>query len=766
MHFQQTPMLEMAARFVNSTSSHLFLTGKAGTGKTTFLRQLAGETHKSFLILAPTGIAALNAGGVTIHSQFLLPFGSFLPEREAAGTFSESIKLYTKHTLSRIHTLNSRRKKVLRATELLIIDEVSMLRADILDAIDFRMRSAKGNYTRSFGGTQLLLIGDLHQLPPIVKEDEWQLLQKYYRSMHFFEALAFRKDKPVTIALDKIFRQSDETFIRILNHLRDNIATKEDLAILHSHYRSEEQTGSEGQANKQEQIDQEEIITITTHNHIADGINRKKMDALPGPPSFFEADIQGDFPEKLYPIARQIELKAGARVMFIKNDSSEEKAYVNGKLARIDRIMEDEIVVIMSGSEEEYTLRKERWENKRYTVNEESKEVEEEVTGNFEQYPVKPAWAVTVHKSQGLTFEKAIIDVGKAFAPGQVYVALSRLQSLEGLILRTPINTSSILNDQDVLSFSATMEEQGPLSGLLQEKQRGYLEEVLSSTFDFSRLTKLLEDLQYIKAENKAAIGILLKRFSKEKENTGTFRAQLQRLLQQNRRDLLLERVSRGSEYYSLFMKENLKLLLFHLAEVLHQSRTKTYRNALSEIDQQMMLVLERLEQAEGICRSIIEDRPIDKRAAEQRASVSLRSELWEMAEKAIEESSVFHTGKPGRKPKKGAKSGKGARSEKGETNRITYALVKEGKTIREIADKRDLAASTIEGHAVKGIASGDLELSEVLPKKIADEVSRLMKKEPGSLSELYKAQNGKYSYAVLRMVQAHRQRKAQHDAS
>ncbi len=682
---QQTPMLEMASRFINSTNSHLFLTGKAGTGKTTFLRQLALETHKSFLILAPTGIAALNAQGVTIHSQFLLPFGSFLPEREAAGTFSESIKLYTKHTLSRIHTLNSQRKKVLRATELLIIDEVSMLRADILDAIDFRMRSAKGNYSQSFGGAQVLLIGDLYQLPPIVKEEEWQLLQKYYRSMHFFEALAFREEKLVTMELDRIFRQSDEQFISILNHLRDNKATKEDLATLHSYYPKGKQLGRGEKNETTDKADtEEEIITITTHNHIADGINRKSLEALPAPSSFFEADISGDFPEKLYPIARQIELKAGARVMFVKNDSSEEKAYVNGKLARVDRIDEDEIVVIMSGSEEEYTLRKEVWENKRYTVNEESKEVEEELVGSFEQYPVKLAWAVTVHKSQGLTFEKAIIDVGQAFAPGQIYVALSRLQSLEGLILRTPINTSSILNDQDVLSFTGTIEQQGALPDILQKKQLNYLEQILSNTFDFSRLIKQLEDLQYIKAENKEAIGILLKRLSKEKENTSVFRGQLQRLLKQNKRDVLLERVSKGSEYYILFMQENLKLLLFHLAEVMHQSRTKTYRNALSEIDQQMIIVLDQLEQAEDICRSIIEDRPINKTAAENRPSVRLRSELWEMAEKAIEESTVFHTGKPGRKRKKGGKGKKSAQDQKkGKPTGSPMPCLKRGKTSR-----------------------------------------------------------------------------------
>ena len=632
MRIHQTTKLEMAARFINSTDSHLFLTGKAGTGKTTFLRQLADVTNKSYLIVAPTGIAALNAGGVTIHSQFLLPFGSFIPEREPVTNLSDTARFYTKHTLTRVHTLNSMRKNVLRATELIIIDEVSMLRADILDAIDFRMRSVKGNFAKSFGGTQLLLTGDLYQLPPIVNDEEWLLLQRYYRSMHFFEALAFREEKMVCIALDRIFRQHDERFIRILNNLRDNTATKEDIAILNSHCHSEKQTGTE-----------QEDITITTHNYIADSINRKKMEALPAPSVFFEADIYGDFPENLYPLPLEIELKAGARIMFVKNDSGEEKSYVNGMLARVEYIEDDEIAVIMSGTGQKYTLRKEVWENKRYIINEDTKEVEQEVMGTFEQYPVKPAWAVTVHKSQGLTFKKAIIDVGKAFAPGQVYVALSRLQSMDGLILRTRINTSSIMNDRDVLEFSGTIEQQKQLPELLIEKQRLYLEKFLESTFDFSPLAKQLENYQKFRAGKmkfmnkrmEKALEMLSERLRDENKNTFLFRSQLQQLLQQNNRQLLLERVAKGSAYYTAFMEENLKQLLFHLAEVMRMPRTKACQNALSEIDQGIMITLGKLERIEYMTDNIISDRKIKPGEAVQRGHVERRRELWKMAREA-----------------------------------------------------------------------------------------------------------------------------------
>ena len=747
MQMQQTAKLEMAKQFINSTNSHLFLTGKAGTGKTTFLKKLASETHKNHIVVAPTGIAALNAAGVTIHSQFLFPFGSFIPENEASSKFTEAPGFYTKQTLTRIHTLNSVRKKVLRATELLIIDEVSMLRADILDAIDFRMRSAKGNYSKSFGGAQVLMIGDLQQLPPIVNDQEWQLLQRYYRSMHFFEALAFREEKMICVELDKIFRQSDQHFIHILNRLRENQLTREDVASLNSHFRSTEEIAY-----------QEDIITIATHNHIADGINRKKLEALSHPSFFFEAEITGDFPEKLYPLPLQIELKEGAQVMFIKNDSSEDKRYVNGKLARVHHIEDKKVVVLLSGSDEEYTLRKESWENKKYTLDEESKELEEEVIGTYEQYPVKLAWAVTVHKSQGLTFERAIIDVGQAFAPGQVYVALSRLKSLDGLVLRTRINESAIRSDADVQAFNRQMEQQLALKDMLHEKQRLYLEEILSTTFDFSLLERQLENLQKFKAQKmefedpvmQQAMAKLLKALRDEAGNTATFRRQLQRLLQENNPEMLLERIRKGSDYYAIFMEEKLKQLLIHLAEVEQLTRTKTYRNTLSEIDQQLIIAWGKLEQAEYLAGSILWERKIIQTATKNRNCIERRSELWEQAQQAARENPKLSKGKSGRKRKKGAKL------EKGETYRITYALIKEGKSIKEIAGQRKLAASTIEAHALRGIKENELNISSLLTKETINEVSRLIRESANSISDWHKSQNGKYSYGVYRMVQAH----------
>jgi len=747
MSIQKTDLLEVAAQFINSTISHIFLTGKAGTGKTTFLRDLALKTHKNFVIVAPTGIAALNAQGVTIHSQFLLPFGSFIPEREPSGNYSSETNFYTQHTLARKHSLNSVRKQVLRATDLLIIDEVSMLRADILDAIDYRMRSVKGNFFQSFGGTQVIMIGDLYQLPPIVKEDEWRVLKNYYKSMHFFEALALQKEEMVYIELDKIFRQQDENFIAILNNLRSNTTTERDISTLNSYYRSEKEIDTDN-----------EIITITTHNYKADAINTKELESLTGASSFFEADISGDFPEKLYPLPEKIELKVGAQVMFIKNDTSGERVYFNGKLARIDQIEDEDITVVMAGSEQEFVLHKEQWENKKYTIDEESKELEEEVVGTFLQYPIKLAWAVTVHKSQGLTFEKAVIDVGQAFAPGQVYVALSRLRSLEGLVLRTRINTSSISSDGDVVEFTQRKEQQKPLPAMLQEQQRKYLERLLTMTFDFSDIAKQLDYLQNNKAGKmefedgsmRQAIGIIQDRIKGENKNTAIFKKQLQRLLNRNASEELLERIGRGSTYYSAFMEDNLRQLLVHLAEVERFTRTKTYRNVLSEIDQLMMKALTDMEKAAYIADCIISGKEITRSEEQTRKIIQRRIELWNIAERDADNNPKFTTRKSGRKRKKGKKQ------EKGETYKTTFAMLKEGKSFKEISTSRGLAVSTVERHIARGIEAGDVRISDLLSEDVVDEIAEKLHETSEGLSEVHNALKGKYSYGMLRMVQAH----------
>lgn len=659
-----TEKIELAAQFVNSTASHIFLTGKAGTGKTTFLRDLAEATHKDFVIVAPTGIAALNAKGVTIHSQFLFPFGTFLQdsinfEQSPRGNF------YTRNQLARRHPLNSARKQVLRNIDLLIIDEISMVRADLLDALDYRLKSVKGNFRQAFGGVQLLMIGDLFQLQPIVKDHEWEHLKTFYKSPHFFEALALKSAGFIYIELDKIFRQEDQRFINILNNIRNNNCKREDIAALNSYFSS-----------KAFQDKEENAITITTHNYKADGINKKALDKLPAESHFFEAEIKGDFPENIYPLPQTLEFKKGARVMFIKNDS-EEKRYYNGKLAEINEISSQGITVITENGEE-FSLDRYCWENIKYNIDPKTKEIKEEVIGSFEQYPIKPAWAITVHKSQGLTFEKAIIDVEQAFAAGQVYVALSRLRSLDGLVLSNKISEAVISSDQNVVSFSENKAKQPPLQDRLKNSQMNFLKTLLLKSFNFTEIISQIEYTQKkvagkIEFEDEAmrdALQQLKERFLSEKTITNKFKRQIEQLLQQNDKEKLMERIEKGSNYYLEYLYKRNKELLIHLEEVAQLSRTKTYRNYLTEIDQVISKKVEQVQKSVFVCRCILEGKEIKRNEELRTSRRNKRMHLLDEVAAHVKANPKNLKNKSGRTRKS---------STKGETYQITFSLLKEG---------------------------------------------------------------------------------------
>jgi len=736
-------IIQIASDFVNSTASHVFLTGKAGTGKTTFLRSLGERTHKNFVVVAPTGIAALNAGGVTIHSQFLLPIGSFVPETQDSGKYDVNSQFFTRQTLIRKNPLNSDRRQVLRSIDLLIIDEVSMLRADVLDAIDFRMKSVRGNFQESFGGIQVLFIGDLFQLPPIVKDHDWAVLKHHYRSMHFFEAKALKQSPLVYVELTKIFRQEDDSFIRILNNLRNNQTLKEDLDELNEHF-LEGDSVPDG------------VITITTHNYKADQINQSELEALETETFEYHATIEGDFPEKLYPIADLLQLKVGAQVMFVKNDSSGAGAYVNGQLATVFELNEDQILVHMADTNLEFSVRKERWENTKYAINPDTKELEEDVVGSFTHFPLKLAWAVTVHKSQGLTFDKAIIDVGQAFAPGQVYVALSRLRSLDGLILRTRINTHSLSSDSDVVNFSKRGEDQEDLQQILEYSQQNYLKKLFVETFDYSQIEKHIGQLetgknsmQFEDAAMQEAMHKISVRFKAERENTGKFKNQLLKLLHHSDVNNLESRLEKGSEYYTKFIQENLAELLIHLSEVEQFSRTKKYRNLLSELDQLMFKSLVMLAKCATLSKSIINRESIDIRLDFEKPVSAFREQLQREARKKADLHPKSSKNKSGRK-RKGGKLMKGATYEE------TYKLIEEGLTPKEIAEKRELTQSTIHSHISKGIKEGKVHIGKVLKSETIDELIPLIEASKGGLSEVHGKLKGKYSYDILRLVSSH----------
>lgn len=750
MEFELTDKIEIAAQFVNSTNRPIFLTGKAGTGKTTFLRKLTSITHKNFIIVAPTGIAALNAKGVTIHSQFLLPFGSFIPSREPEGNFSQSGNFYSQFTLGRRHSLNGARRKVLRSVDLIIIDEVSMLRADILDAIDYRMKSLKQNFDEPFGGVQVLMIGDLFQLPPIVKNDEWAVLGQFYKGMHFFEALALRNSGMIYIELDKIFRQKDQTFIDVLNKLRLNKIERSDVDFLNRFFKTEAEIESE-----------KEVITITTHNYKADQQNRKELDALPGKSQFFEAVVEKDFPESLYPVPYTLELKVGAQIMFIKNDTSGEGRFYNGKMATVTGFEEDGIEVKMSDTYMTYHLSREVWENKRYAVQEDTKEIQEEVIGTFQQFPIKLAWAVTVHKSQGLTFDKAIIDVGQAFAPGQVYVALSRLRSLDGLILRTKIQSMVISSDPEASQFTKSTESQEPLGSLLSKGQQDYMLTLLEKTFNFYEIILGIQEFQkdsdsslaFEDEEMNLAIPQLLAWMATESENTFKFQRQLVYLAHHQQIDHLSERLEKGSTYYQNFLLEALKSLYKHMAEVERFSQTKQYLEKLGEVDLLIFRKLLEIARTKTLVACIINGEEIPKM---ENFSRELSNHTKDMRTKAKEEAVAnpkFAKNKTGKKKKD---DGPNLKKAKGETYEITYALHDEGLTFLQIAEMRGLAESTIKGHLAKGIKEGRVDIAQHFSPEYIEELRNVIVMHQFDLAQIRQEHPGIYDYGSLKMVLAH----------
>jgi len=572
----------LATELVVQSSRNVFLTGKAGTGKTTFLKYIRENCPKQMAVVAPTGVAAINAGGVTMHSFFQLPFSPFIP---GAGGFRKQEDEVTdrNNLLSRLR-MTSEKKKILQGLELLIIDEISMVRCDMLDAVDAVLRHIRRRHYERFGGVQVLFIGDMFQLPPVIKEQEWKLLKEFYSSPYFFDSYVMKEEPPVYIEFDKIYRQSEENFINVLNQVRNNELDDEGRKLLERRFLTDfKRTRNDG------------YIILTTHNEKARIKNESELNKLETKLFSYSAGIEGDFPESLYPVEQDLRLKVGAQVMFIKNDAERIKRYFNGKIGTVKELDNDKILVQCKDEQELIEVGKEKWDNIRYSVDKTTRQIKEEVLGSFKQYPLRLAWAITIHKSQGLTFEKVIIDAGEAFAPGQVYVALSRCTTIDGIVLPNRLRPTGMFTDERIVQFSKTNSSKDALELELQRSRENYRLKVLLSLFDYSQTVTDLKETNAYLAENRSSyyndgaswLAELLHDTENVQATADKFKVQIERLFGQEdtaSSELLGGRISAGVQY---FLKEQNKLvdkLLNCPVSTDSRSHAKEFNESLLEI--------------------------------------------------------------------------------------------------------------------------------------------------------------------------------------
>ena len=581
---EENKELRLAYGFAEHTNRNIFLTGKAGTGKTTFLRNLRSRTHKRLIVTAPTGVAAINAGGVTLHSFFQLSFGPQVPEAIREDDYT--------------HRFGTQKKNIIRSMDLLIIDEISMVRADLLDAVDKVLRRFRHPH-QPFGGVQLLMIGDLQQLAPVVKDEEKELLQKHYRTPYFFSSKALQQTTYVSIELTKVYRQEDDVFIDILNKVRSNQTDRESMQLLNSRYDPSFSPREE-----------EEYVTLCTHNVQADRINSDRIGRLKGQSETYRAVVEGKFPELSYPTESELKLKVGAQVMFCKNDTGRgTRRYYNGKIGRVKRLGKIGVEVECQGESELISVEPVKWENTRYIIEGTNKEIREVVEGTFLQLPLKLAWAITIHKSQGLTFQHAIINAGHSFAHGQVYVALSRCKSLEGMVLQTPLTSTNIITDSTIHQFIQQVETHVPTEGDLRESRMRYQQQILSEILDFRDIERPMNSLSDLAVKHPSAFPDAIASKVQEyyqavrtevTEVSSRFTRQCQRILKDNpeveNNEELEERLRKAAAYFSektdLLVGEG---LLKTIIEIDHK-----------EIQKQVEIQMRRLEEAYAVRKAVL----------------------------------------------------------------------------------------------------------------------------------------------------------------
>ena len=792
----KNPELELAIKFIDQTDRNLFITGKAGTGKTTFLHQIKKDSLKRMVIVAPTGVAAINAKGVTIHSFFQMPFGPILPNQIA------NTNQQRKFSKTKID--------IIKSLDLVIIDEISMVRADLLDGIDQVMRRYK-NRNKVFGGAQILMIGDLQQLAPVVRPNEWSLLQHHYDTVYFFSSKAFQEANVVSIELKHIYRQKNENFIKVLNEIRNDNLSSASAKILNERYNPNfSPTKDDG------------YITLTTHNNRANLINNSELNKLKNKSSFFDAEISGKFNENAFPNSEKLELKIGAQVMFIKNDSSLEKRFFNGKIGIVTDISKESVTVQCANEIDEIVAEKELWDNVNYSINQETKEIKEDIIGSFKQIPLRLAWAITIHKSQGLTFEKAIIDAEASFAHGQTYVALSRCTSLEGLVLKTPITSSAIINDKTVSVFNESVEENHPDESVLTESEKHFQLNLLSELFDFQPFlypTTRLIDIFY---KNRTSIkGDVIDHLQTLKDDgvvalmkvSNGFKNQLKTISEDGvlpeNSSQIQERFTKAINYFLTQTKGN---ILKPLNSISFSTDNKTVKKDFSkQFDNLQEKLMEKLfvlnkmtngfkvqEYLKIRANAVLQkSAPTKKKKLSSKRDPILAIKLRELREDIAKAESIPHfqiftqdtlyamcDALPRTEKELLKISGMGKirvnkygqeileaielyckenginkfneqkKEDKKTTKQISFELFKSGLSILEIAKERSLTTGTIGGHLASFIPSGEIDILELIDiKKYKKIITAIEETEFKTLTELKEKVDKSFSYVDLRMV-------------
>ncbi len=699
----------IAEQFILHTSRSVFLTGKAGTGKTTLLKEVIKKSTKRTAVVAPTGVAAVNAKGVTIHSFFQLPTTTFAPTHD----FVTIENITNRRVLAQKQKLRQEKRQVLIELQLLVIDEISMVRADLLDAIDFTLRRIRKN-PLPFGGVQLLVIGDLFQLAPIIKPHEWNVLKEYYSSPFFFDSIAWNECGAIQIELQKVYRQADEVFINVLNRIRNGVSHGSDVELLNQRY--------------QESVKTDEVITLTTHNRKADAINEKELNRLDGKLVKLKAKVTGKFYESAYPTKAELVLKKGAQVMFVKNHS--DGLYYNGKLGTIESIDDDKIKVHLIEDDFAIDVVEEQWKNTKYTVDAETKHIEQEDVGTFQQYPFRLAWAITVHKSQGLTFEDVILDLENTFAPGQLYVALSRCRSLDGIKLSSKIKSQNIIVDQRVSAFYSSLRLDDQVQEELAQAKDQYARQLLLSSFSMKKLLAYAEAWESFMLDfdipsqadallqAKQAFGVL----DRLDATAEKFKIQLQDLERDGQgTSVIRQRYAKAIDYFTNELYHKLILGLEKHASIWKKrSGSKKYMHVTQDL--------------------------IDEcwRQVQQLYALEMKGVALYQGQEQYKQVILFD---PDRKKKK-------AKRVVGETYIITHKLMEEGLSIGEIAKERKLSIGTIEGHMGKLLKDDKIKITSLLPdariKKLKDAFGDRLD-EPSN--EIMQSLDFDVSYSEIRWI-------------